>query len=178
LIDAVSSWQQPSSSSTDSTDTYEAEVMQLLEEGTIEINGLSQPYQLLLVTVVEGPWAGETFQIDYGKTQIPAPGASIEVGDQVLVTVYQKVDGSWQAYFVDFVRTNAMLWLVALFAVASILLSGWKGVRSILSMLFSFGVIFGFIIPRILAGQNPVLVSTVGALLFWQSPSIWCMDGH
>jgi uncharacterized membrane protein len=58
-----------------------------------------------------------------------------------------------------------MLWLAGLFVVSTILLSGWKGVRSLVAMAFSFAVIMGFILPRILAGDNPVLVTTIGAFV-------------
>jgi uncharacterized membrane protein len=44
-------------------------------------------------------------------------------------------------------------------------LSDWKGVRSMASMLFSFAVILFYILPNILAGENPVAISTVGAFV-------------
>jgi uncharacterized membrane protein len=108
---------------------------------------------------------GQTFEVDYGKSQLAAPGVSVQVGDPVLISVIPKSGGTNQAYFVDFVRTPAMLWLLGTFVVASILLSSWKGIRSMLAMLFSFAVIVWYILPRILAGDNPVGVSTIGAFL-------------
>jgi uncharacterized membrane protein len=136
-----------------------------VEEGTVTVNGFAQPYQLLRVTVLEGNWAGQTFEVDYGKSQLAAPGIAVAVGDRILVSILQKADGSDQAYFVDFVRTQAMLWLLGAFVVCSILLSGWKGIRSMVAMLFSFAVIVWYILPRILQGDNPVSVSTTGAFV-------------
>jgi uncharacterized membrane protein len=140
-----------------------AKITAILETGAATVNGVLQPYQIVQVQVLEGKRTGQLFVVDYGKTQLPAPGVSLRVGEQVMLDVTQMADGSWKAYFVDFVRTPSLLWLLALFVVSSVLLSGWKGVRSMLSMLFSFAVIIGFILPRILQGENPVLISTMGA---------------
>jgi uncharacterized membrane protein len=145
--------------------TVTAKVVEIVEEGVEEVNGQRKPYQILQVQVLDGRWAGQVVTIDYGKTQLAPPGMSVNRGDTIFVDFVQKVDGTWQAYFLDFVRTPSMLWLVGLFVVSTIILSGWKGVRSLVAMLFSFIVIIGFILPRILAGGNPVAVSTVGAFV-------------
>ena len=52
-----------------------------------------------------------------------------------------------------------------LFVAATVLLSGWQGVRSLLGMGFSLVVIVGFIVPQILAGWNPVLVAIAGSVV-------------
>ncbi|HMN26765.1 MAG TPA: hypothetical protein PKE45_01330 [Caldilineaceae bacterium] len=133
--------EQPPSVTEVSQETFSAHVTEVVEEGVVEVNGQAQPYQLLRVQVNEGAWVGQTFEVDYGKSQLAAPGVSVQVGDPVLISVIPKSDGTNQAYFVDLVRTPAMLWLLGTFVVASILLSSWKGIRSMLAMLFSFAVI-------------------------------------
>jgi uncharacterized membrane protein len=143
--------------------TVAAEVIEIVEEGVSDFNNQSQPYQIVQVRVLEGQWAGQVVTIDYGKLQIAPPGISLQVGDRILVDFSQRVDGTWQPYFLDFVRTPSMLWLLAFFVVGSILLSGWKGIRSLVAMAFSFVVIIWFILPRILQGDNPIVVSTIGA---------------
>jgi hypothetical protein len=63
----------------DTTEAVKAQVTEILEAGTVEINGLVQPYQLL--RVLEGSWAGEEVEVDYGRTQMAAPGLSVRQGD-------------------------------------------------------------------------------------------------
>src|SRR6185369_10980208 len=65
----------------------------------------------------------------------------------------------------DFVRINPLLWLTALFVVAILLISGWKGLRSLLSLVFSLIVIVGFVIPLILSGEDPLTVSIFGSIV-------------
>ncbi len=49
--------------------------------------------------------------------------------------------------------------------VAILLISRWKGLRSLLSMAFSLWVIISYIIPHILAGEDPVRVSIIGSAI-------------
>ena len=58
---------------------------------------------------------------------------------------------------------GALIALLALFIVVIVAVSRWKGVRSLLGMAISFYVITQFILPLILAGRDPVLVSVIGA---------------
>jgi uncharacterized membrane protein len=87
------------------------------------------------------------------------------VGDQVVVSISKTIDNQVNAYFVDFVRTTPILWLTIIFAAAIILISKWKGVRSLLSMAFSLYVIIAYIIPHILVGEDPLRVSIIGSAI-------------
>jgi uncharacterized membrane protein len=49
--------------------------------------------------------------------------------------------------------------------VAILVISGWKGLRALLSMVFSLAVIIGYIIPHILAGEDPLTVSIIGSAI-------------
>jgi uncharacterized membrane protein len=145
------------------SDTVKARVLDILEEGTINLGDQQQDYQILLVKISEGPFVGKLVEIDYGKRQIRPPGLSLQPGDDVLVTASQLPDGTFTAYFTDFVRTKALLWLLATFILFSVLISGWKGIRSLIAMVFSLLVITFYIIPNILQGKDPVWVSITGA---------------
>jgi uncharacterized membrane protein len=136
-----------------------------MEEGSIDLGGYHQDYQILLVKIQDGPYAGQLAEIDYGKRQIRPPGLTIAPGDHLLVTVSELPDGSISAFFTDFVRTKSLLWLAGTFIFFSLITSGWKGARSLLGLGFSLIVIVSFIIPQILSGQNPVFISISGAFV-------------
>jgi uncharacterized membrane protein len=84
-------------------------------------------------------------------------------GDRIIVTVGKDPEGILKAYFIDYVRTRSLLWLFATFMVFSILISGWKGVRGLIGMAISLGVILLYIIPQILQGGDPIWISVSGA---------------
>jgi uncharacterized membrane protein len=149
-----------------SSDTVKAEVVEMVEEGSIQLGEITQEYQVVKVKILDGQYINETLQIDHGKRQIRPDGFRIDVGDRIMVTVGVSPEGKLSAYFVDYVRTKSILVLVIIFVIVSVLVSGWKGLRSILSIGISLLVILYYIIPRILAGDNPIVVSLIGSVLF------------
>lgn len=149
--------------------TVRAQITEILEEGEITLGETTQTYRLLRVRVLEGEWEGLEFEIDYGQRQIRPPGSLPEVGEEVLITIGQDQNNVLTAYFTDFVRARPVWILLATFAVFSVIISGWKGVRGLIGMGFSLVVILYYILPNILQGKDPVLVSVTGAFVLLAS---------
>ena len=149
-----------------STGTALAVVNAVTEEGEITLGEVTQPYQILLITVQEGVHAGSQFEIEYGTRQIRNDPIRIKEGDRLLVTISSLPDGTLSAHFTDFYRRNSLFLLFAIFIGASILISGWKGVRSLLGIMLSLAVIVLIILPGIQSGRDPLSISILGALLF------------
>jgi len=146
-------------------ETERAEVKQIIEEGDIDLGGIVQRYQIARVELLEGDYQGIEMEMDYGKRQVLSSNIYLKPGDRILVTIGSRPDGILTVYFVDFVRITPLLWLTAIFALSIIVISRWKGVRSLLSMIFSLMVIIGYIIPRILSGEDPLRVSIIGSIV-------------
>lgn len=145
--------------------TVRARVTQIIEEGRVDLGGHEQNYQVARVTMLEGEYQGIPMEIDYGKRQLRTDDYRLSVGDRVLVSISKTPDNQVNAYFVDFVRTTPLLWLAGLFAAAILAISQWKGLRALLSMAFSLVMIIGYIIPHILAGEDPLVVSIIGSAI-------------
>jgi uncharacterized membrane protein len=151
--------------STFGADTVRAEVTQIIEEGEIDMGGRTQTYQIARVNILDGEYAGIIMEIDYGKRQIRSDDYDLSVGDKVVVSISKTPENVINAYFVDFVRTTPILWLTGIFALSIILISRWKGVRALLSTVFSLYIIIGYIIPHILVGEDPLTVSIIGSII-------------
>ncbi len=151
--------------STYGADTVRAEVTQIIEEGEIQLGENLQTYQVVRVNILEGEYAGIPMEIDYGRRQIRSDDYLLNVGDMIIVSISKTPDNVVNAYFVDFTRTTPILWLAILFALAIVLISQWKGIRSLLSMAFSLYIIIGYIIPQILSGRDPLQVSIIGSII-------------
>jgi uncharacterized membrane protein len=147
------------------SDAVVARVVEIVEEGSVTLGEHTQPYQILRVQLLDGPYEGRQLVIDYGRRQIRPAGYDFNIGDQILVTVGEQPDGKVTAYFTDYVRTRPILILLGFFVLLSVLISGWKGIRSLIGMAISLVVIIGYIIPQILDGQDPVRVSITGAFI-------------
>jgi uncharacterized membrane protein len=126
---------------------------------------------------------GETGQankcvlLDVQLTDGDSPGVTIQqvlpdepstprfaVGDHVVLAYTGGnpfESGSYQVQ--DFQRGISLLWLVALFAAAVLLLGRWRGLTSLVALGFSFLVLVVYLFPAILTGGNPVIVGVLAA---------------
>ena len=147
------------------SETVRAQVAEIVEEGQIDLGGTVQRYQIARVEILEGDYAGILMEIDYGKRQVLSGNVYLQPGDKILVTLGVRPDGVITAYFAEHVRTTPLLWLLGAFVLAILIISRWKGLRSLLSMAFSLWVIVSYIIPHILMGEDPVRVSIIGSAI-------------
>lgn len=149
-----------------STGTTYAVVESILEEGQVTLGDIQQPYQLLSVKIMGGEFAGEVYEIEYGTRQIRNDMILIQEGERVLVTVSSLPDGSKSAYFTDFYRRDSLYILFGIFVAVSVLISGWKGVRSLAGILLSLAIIVLIVLPGIQQGRDPLATSILGSFLF------------
>jgi uncharacterized membrane protein len=84
------------------------------------------------------------------------------VGERVELYYAPGVNGGRTYVVSDWVRRPALVWLLALFTLASFLVAGLKGLRAVAATAVSLAIVIAFIVPRILAGWDPVLVSLLG----------------
>ena len=145
-------------------EVLEGEVVQIIDEGEIIEGGQKSAYQTLSVLITHGSIEGSTITIETGAFQI-AGTRQYEVGNKILVT-YTKTPGGDTFFTIsDFVRREGLLYLAILFVLLAILIGGKWGAFSIIGMAFSFLVIFKFILPQILLGQDAVVMSILGSIV-------------
>ncbi|MFA6405888.1 MAG: YibE/F family protein [Candidatus Paceibacterota bacterium] len=153
--------------STPDNEFTKAEVTEIVDEGTRAIEGFdgqyANPYQKVKVKIIEGADLDKVFTIDYSGMSVTA-FQKVKVGQLVVLNKVETADGTFQYQIIDKLRTNELAIIAFLFLFLVILLSRWKGVGSILGMLFSLAVILKFIIPQILAGKDPLTISILGAI--------------
>lgn len=145
------------------TETMPARVIEILEEGVLDLGGGStQPYQRLLVRIEGGSLAGQEVAVEEGTVNLITQERLFRVGDRVYVEWTAGPEGE-RFYISDFIRTTPLLWIALVFVGLVALIGRGRGLRALLGTLFSLVVIFAFILPQIMAGRNPVFVSLVGA---------------
>ena len=145
--------------------TARARVSQILEEGQIELNGRDQLYQLMRVVVLEGEFKGIPFQIDYGRRTLRTDNFRFSPGDELYVALSRAPDNVINAYYDDYVRTRPLLILFIAFVLSILILGRWKGLRSLIALAISMLMIVRYVIPHILAGEDPVKVSLIGSMI-------------
>lgn len=147
--------------------TVPARVIEILEEGEILLGDRLQHYQVFRVELLQGEHEGMLAEVDYGRRQIIPSGTRFQAGDAILVwTDRNPMTNELYAHFVDYIRSSSILILFGMFICFSVLISGWKGVRSLGGIGFSLLIIIFYIVPQIVDGNDPVWVSITGSLLF------------
>jgi len=100
-------------------------------------------------------------QVPKGKqTTIP-----VKIGDPIMLGVMQGAPLAERYQYVDHDRSFPLLVLAGIFAVAVILLSRWRGFAALVALGVTALMLTQFILPAILKGSNPLLVSVVGGSL-------------
>lgn len=143
---------------------YRGRVTEILEEGTQEVGGLSQPFQRLKIEITSGKEKGTTQEILYGRDVTIVEDQKFAVGDGVVLVKIYSIDGP--SYFLmDGYRVPALFTALAIFIFLVIIMARLKGVASLLGLLFTVLVLMFYIIPRIMSGANPLTVSLTGAFI-------------
>jgi uncharacterized membrane protein len=82
-----------------------------------------------------------------------------------VVEIASVPDGNGGTYYevIDWVRRPVLAWLLGLFVFVTMLVAKLKGLRAILATALSLTIVIAYIVPQILAGASPVVVSLIGA---------------
>lgn len=89
-------------------------------------------------------------------------GEELAVGDEVFVEYFKELD---TYNYATVKRTSPLIWLLAIFMIAVLVLSRIKGVRSLIALLLSILLLFGALVPLIMNGWHPVWTTLIFGLL-------------
>lgn len=98
----------------------------------------------------------------------------LEVGDEIALSESAQADGSVLYSFADYERTgNLILWGVIIAAVI-VAIAAWQGLRALIGLVYSLGVVFIFLVPGLMSGENPLLLAMVAcaAIVFVAVPLV------
>ncbi|MEA1962788.1 MAG: YibE/F family protein [Patescibacteria group bacterium] len=143
---------------------FKAEIIEILaEKESVLSDGRVDLQQHLKMLGLEGDFKDKEFEFN-GIGDINVLNKQIyEIGDKVLV-IENKAEDKSNYYIVDYARLGTLLWLAALFVLVLLFVGKIKGLRSLLSLFLSFVIIIKFIIPRIITGANPLLITILGSI--------------
>ena len=107
------------------------------------------------VRILTGPSRGTAMEVALqgpsGSTEIP----DYRVGDEIIVSVSNSPDGTFAAVS-DRWRGPVLAFTLMLFGLVVTLVGGWHGVRSLVALALTLGVVIRVVVPLLLAGWQPV----------------------
>lgn len=138
----------------DTTTTYKAQVTKIISKGSREIAAtkVENPTQEIQVKILNGDKEGfiTTFENDY---------VQLSQGETFFLNHTVRTDGSEVFSVSDPYRLKSILFFVALFVLVTIIFGGKQGVRGLVSLVGSLALIFYVLLPGLLYGISPVLLS-------------------
>ena len=130
--------------------------------------------QLMLVKMTSGRYEGETLQV-YNYVG-PLYGAPLKVGDSAVLIVSTYADGSHSATVYEFNRTFALAAVVAMFIIATVLVGGKTGAKSLLGLIITLICLFWLLLPMLMKGL-PTLLTVFLICAYVAIVSFTILDG-
>lgn len=162
LILPISAWAQADEAR---EEIFKARVIEILAQEDISDETGTITQQNLKLKGLEGSFKDQEFVFQgIGNLQVLSTQTYKE-GDKVIVNYNQDVDGNDVFFVSDYDRTNSILWLGIIFVLSVLVIGKWKGLFSLIALVLSFVVILKFIVPQILSGANPVVISALGGTI-------------
>lgn len=144
---------------------FKARIIKVSDEGQqIGLDGIKTYLQSYLLKGLDGQWKNKEVTVTDSEFNTIGLDA-FKPGDVLIVAKNVNEQGMEQYYVVDYVRESPIYILTFLFMGMVILIGKMKGVKALLSLAVSFIVIIWFILPQIVQGNDPVLISIVGAII-------------
>ncbi len=114
----------------------------------------------VVVEVLEGEGAGE-----YQQLELPAEiyAAGVEVDDVLVLSRDPGAEGGPTYAFSDYERTTPLVLFAIAFAIVVGAVARLRGLAALLGLGFAFLVLLEFVLPGLLSGSSPTLVTLVGS---------------
>ncbi|MCG7460136.1 YibE/F family protein [Corynebacterium tuberculostearicum] len=106
-----------------------------------------------LVNITSGEDEGRMTQlVTYGNAGDP----QLKPGDKIVLSKANDPSGTVSYAFADYQRTGSLALWAVIIAVVIIAFAAWHGVRALIGLALSLGVIFAFLVPALIDAHNPL----------------------
>ncbi|MBP7700489.1 YibE/F family protein [Candidatus Woesebacteria bacterium] len=143
-------------------ETYEVgEVIEIVSQQAFSTDG--QSFYVQTVKVKPNSSTDEQIITLGSEFQPLNENQKLSVGSKVIISQQPSMENQTQLVVNDTYRIPVLVSLAVIFTFLVIMIGGKRGVFSIMGMIFSLFVLISFIVPHILSGDNPFLITFIGA---------------
>lgn len=142
---------------------YLGKILEISDITQEETGEYPQTEWVAKIRIVRGEIKDQIVEVPGSTSQYSPDYMKVRPGDAVVV---QKIEalGEFTYGIYDKYRIWPMAFILFLFFALVIFFSRTKGVGSILGLIISILILAKYVVPRILAGQDPLLISLLGAI--------------
>ncbi|WP_432664569.1 YibE/F family protein [Wukongibacter baidiensis] len=138
---------------------YERAVILETFDGGDVSNDNIESIQYVELKVTTGKYKGEVFNIENTLSGHPVYDIPVKPGDKVLVLIEEYEDGSLVVNIADYIRDFYIYILAGVFALSLLVIGKSKGLKTIITLVFTMFMIFKVLLPLMLRGYNPVAIT-------------------
>lgn len=145
---------------------YRGEVLEVISEEKQEIEGgLESTLQILKVRITNGPFKGETIEVNNLLEANSAYNIEVSEGNQIfIISDFDQEANIVNAYVAGTIKDKYLITITVLFTIILIIIGKFKGLRAVISLAITAIAVVKILLPLILKGYNPILISVIIAL--------------
>ncbi|HOJ79027.1 MAG TPA: YibE/F family protein [Bacillota bacterium] len=132
------------------------------EEVPDPLSGETTTNQLLKVRITSGAYKGKIIKVQNMQTSNPVYNIKVKAGNSVLVVLELGVNGSINNAFVADHLREPKIYLLTIIFIILLLAIGWRqGAKSLAALFLTMVLIWGALLPGLLRGYNPILLTVL-----------------
>lgn len=143
-------------------DNYEVALVEKLEETDASNHELEEVERTFAITlkVLTGRFKEKRFETTIFHTANELYNLDIRSGDKVFVFIDEE-NGDITVGVDDFYKTNRLIAALVIFVIAVFIVTGFHGIKSLISLLITLVLVFKFLTMFLLKGYSPILLAVV-----------------
>lgn len=145
---------------------YEAEIVNVLKENLQDdkyIEEIELGYQQVSVKILNGPYVENQYEITNNVSRLY--NTVVKKGDRVIVAMYFMDDKLNDVAISSFKRSTSLSIMVIIFLLVILLVGGFKGLKSIVALLFTMICVIFLMVPLMLRGVSPIISAIIIAII-------------
>lgn len=145
---------------------YEAEIVNVIKENLQDdkyIEEIELGYQQVSVKILNGPYVENQYEITNNVSRLY--NTVVKKGDKVIVAMYFMDNKLNDVAISSFKRSTSLSIMVILFLLVILLVGGFKGLKSIVALLFTMICVIFLMVPLMLRGVSPIISAIIIAII-------------
>jgi len=139
-------------------------VLKIIDESSdteLEIFGQGHKVQTVKVKVLSGQYADKEFITENILSGNPAYDIPVKEHDKVVLNIEEVEKGKLEVNIANMYRTPVLTILLSIFILLLLVFGGIKGLKALISLVFTYFLIFYFLVPMMLKGAPPLMLTVI-----------------
>jgi len=140
-------------------------ITKIISQSLTSISGYKSSVQTVQVKILEGQDSGKVITVEKASDARLADAQKLSLGETVILDTITRPGEDNQYTITDTFRLDKLAYILCVFFIFIIFAAGKKGFGAILGLLVSFTIIMTFIVPQMLQGHDPLVISVIGCFI-------------